>query len=61
MQELTHLKGKIQELVTTRDNKITAGNCEDFAVYKQIVGERTGLLMAIQEINDLLKRLSETT
>ena len=59
MQELIHLKGKIQDLVESRDNKITSGSCDDYAVYKQIVGERTGLLMAIQEINDLLKRLSE--
>jgi len=60
MQELVHLKGELQKLITTRENKITAGNCEDYTVYKQIVGERTGLLMAVQEINDLLKRSSET-
>jgi len=60
MQELIHLKLKIAELVATRVEKINSGNCEDYAVYKQIVGERTGLLMAVSEINDLLKRSSET-
>ena len=61
MQELIHLKGKIQELIQLREVKINAGGCEDYAVYKQIVGERTGLLLAIQEINDLHKRISEAT
>ncbi len=59
MQELIHLKGKILDLVEVRENKINSGNCEEFTVYKQVAGERTGLLMAVQEIDDLLKRLSE--
>lgn len=61
MQELIHLRTKIQELVEAREIKINSGSCEDYAVYKQIVGERTGLLLAIQELNDLHKRLSEAT
>jgi hypothetical protein len=43
----------------TRTVKINSGNIPNFKVYKQIVGELTGLSLAINEINDLQKKQQE--
>jgi hypothetical protein len=51
--ELIHLKKKINELIETRTRVISSGQAKDFAQYRQMVGEKTGLELAIREINDL--------
>jgi len=55
MSELIHLKKKINELIDSRTRVISSGQAKDFAHYRQMVGEKTGLELAIQEINDLHK------
>jgi len=53
--DLIHLKKKINELIDTRTRVISSGQAKDYASYKQMVGEKTGLEHAIREINDLHK------
>lgn len=54
--EFIKLKTKIEELLNTRQIVLYGGSAKDFAHYKQIVGEITGLNLAINEINDLQKK-----
>ena len=59
MNELRYLKQQLLELIKLREEKVNSGNIASFEVYRQITGERTGLLLAVQEIEDLQKRLNE--
>lgn len=59
MNELKYLKQRLQQMLETRTVKISSGNIPSFEVYKQIVGELTGLSLAINEIDDLQKKQQE--
>jgi hypothetical protein len=59
MNELSYLKQQLQALIQNREIRINGGQVESIEVYRQIVGERTGLLLAIYEIEDLLKKQNE--
>jgi hypothetical protein len=50
-------RGKIEALLLTRKEVLCGGGAKDYAHYKQIVGEITGLNLAIGELNDLQKRI----
>ena len=52
----TTLQAKIEGLLNTRQTVLCGGNAKDFAHYKQIVGEISGLNLAMNEINDLQKK-----
>ena len=59
MNELKYLKQQLMELIKTRETIVNGGNVSNIEVYRQITGERTGLLLAVSEIEDLQKRLNE--
>tara|TARA_R110000803_G_scaffold79057_1_gene144440 strand:+ start:7941 stop:8096 length:156 start_codon:yes stop_codon:yes gene_type:complete len=42
-------------MIEVREAKIHNGNIANMEQYKAVVGERTGLLLAINEIEDLRK------
>ena len=52
MDLLTTLKG----LIETRKELISSGAAKDYAHYKQMVGEKTGLELAIRELEDLQEK-----
>ena len=53
MQELTYLKDKIRALQDNRTEALIHGGAKDYPKYTQIVGEITGLTLALSEIDDL--------
>ena len=55
--ELATLRKNMVTRKETRDEIILNGNVGDFSEYKSVVGQRTGLVLAIQEIDDLLEKL----
>lgn len=57
MQELLHLRKRLQEAIDSRSAKLIGGGVNDFAGYQRVVGEISGLLLTISEINDLLKNI----
>ena len=56
---LSYLRKQIEVLLNAREIVICGGGAKDFAHYRQMVGERTGLNLVINEINDLQKRLEK--
>ena len=59
MNDLKYLKQRLEQLIETRAIKINSGNIPNFKIYKQIVGELTGLSLAINEIDDLQRKQRE--
>jgi len=59
MNDLKYLKQQLEQLIQTRAIKLSSGNIPNFKVYKQIVGEVTGLSLAINEIEDLQRKQNE--
>lgn len=59
MHELLHLRKILEETAQARADNLAAGAAKDYAGYQRVVGEITGLSLALREINDLLKRLSD--
>jgi len=59
MNDLKYLKQQLEQLIQTRAIKLNSGNIPNFKVYKQIVGELTGLSLAINEIEDLQRKQNE--
>jgi hypothetical protein len=59
MHELSYLKKQLALMIEAREAKIHNGNVRNMEEYKSVVGERTGLLLAISEIEDLLKNQEE--
>ena len=59
MNELNTLKSSILQLIKNREDIITAGKVPSFEVYKQIVGELTGLSLVLGEIEDLQRKQNE--
>ena len=53
------LKSKLRELIETRKELIASGAAKDYAHYKQMVGEKTGLELAIRELEDLQKKRAQ--
>ena len=53
MHELKWLKNKLNELKVQRHQSMETGQLKDYAAYRQVVGELTGLTLAIREIEDL--------
>jgi hypothetical protein len=56
MYELDYLKKQLNELIQLREDKLNSGNVQDFTQYKAVVGERTGLLLAVRECEDLQQK-----
>lgn len=54
---LTELKKQISVLLNTRETVLCGGGAKDFPDYRRITGEISGLNLAIQEIQDLQKRI----
>ena len=46
-------------MIEVRESKILNGNISNMETYRAVVGELTGLRMAIGEINDLHKKQKE--
>ena len=59
MNTLKYLKQQLEQLVKTRERKITAGTIETIEVYRTVRGELTGLSLAIQEVEDLQAKNEE--
>lgn len=59
MQELTYLKKQLESLLQVREERLTSGSIKSYEEYRAVVGERTGLLLSINEIEDLLKKQQE--
>jgi len=59
MNTLKYLKQQLEQLVKTRESKITAGTIETIEVYRTVRGELTGLSLAIQEVEDLQAKNEE--
>ena len=59
MNAFKQLKTRLRELAELREHKVNSGNVPDFAVYKQLTGERTGLLLALREAEDLQHKVDE--
>ena len=59
MNELDYLEKQLTDRIETRSLKVNSGNIPNFKVYKQVVGEMTGLSLAVQDIHDLRKKLNE--
>ena len=55
MNELIHLRKTLQGMLEAREESLNFGNATSYEIYKQWVGECTGLRLAISEINNLLK------
>jgi len=53
---LSELKKKIEVLLNSRNQVLSGGGAKDYAQYRQIVGEITGLNLAINEINGLQRK-----
>ena len=51
----TQLKSKLDAL----HNRLVEGRCDDFAAYKQLVGEIHGLEQAIQFLSEAVKNCME--
>ena len=59
MNDLKYIKQKLEQLLETREIKITTGNVPDYTVYRAICGELTGLRLAVREIEDLQDKQHE--
>jgi hypothetical protein len=57
MSYLIEAKKKILVLLNSREALLCGGGAKDYAEYKWITGEISGLNRAIQEIDDLQKRI----
>jgi hypothetical protein len=56
---LRSIKAAIAEEIREREVSLGMGVCSDFPVYRENVGEITGLHMASQIVDDRLKQLHE--
>ena len=56
--DLDKLIKALKELIQTRERVLGGGQAKDFGHYKQMVGEITGLSLAINEINSLQQRIN---
>jgi hypothetical protein len=56
---LSHAKVEIEVLLNTRRDVLCNGTAADFAAYKMITGEISGLNRAIGIIDDLQKRIDK--
>ena len=56
---LDHAKVEIEVLLNTRRDVLCQGTAQDYAVYKMMVGEISGLNRAIGVIDDLQKRINK--
>lgn len=59
MHELKYLKNQLVAMVEAREMKLNQGNVKDMETYRAVVGERTGLRLAISEIDDLQNKQEE--
>ena len=50
---MNELRKRIQELIDSRTELLAQGNAKDFAEYKLMTGQISGLRLAITEITDL--------
>lgn len=57
MSYLVEAKKRISVLLNTRNDVLCSGGAKDFPGYTRIVGEITGLNLAIRELDDLQKRI----
>jgi hypothetical protein len=57
---LDHAKTEILVLLNTRNTVLSGGTAKDFAEYKYIVGEISGLNRAIGIIDDLQQRINKS-
>ena len=53
---LDHVKKEITVLLNAREGVLCNGTAKDFAGYKEVVGQITGLKLAINEIDTLQVR-----
>ena len=56
--DLVKLVKDLKDLIHTRERVLGGGQAKDFGHYKQMVGEITGLSLAINEINSLQQRIN---
>ena len=54
--DIIKLRKTYEESRDKRANMIVNGSCKDFADYRMMTGQVTGLTLAITEINDLLEK-----
>jgi len=54
--DIIKLRKQYQEAKETRSALVTSGGAKDYAEYKLMVGQITGLTLAITAINDLLEQ-----
>lgn len=59
MQELLHLRKILREAKTGRVDNLSVGSAKDYAAYQRIVGEVSGLSLAINEIETLLDNIQK--
>lgn len=57
MSYLMEAKKQILVLLNSREKVLCGGGATDFPQYKRITGEISGLNLAINELNDLQKRI----
>ena len=55
--ELDTLRKTLTEKIASRDLITSTGQVKSFEEYRSIVGQRTGLALALQEINGLLNKI----
>ena len=59
MQELNYLRRKILEAMGNRTEYVASGAAKDYASYQRVVGELSGLSLALDEIEDLQQNIEK--
>jgi len=54
------LKKILKDLISNREGLVSAGNCKDYAEYREAIGNISGLKSAVRELEDLQDKRKHT-